>query len=108
MMVPETVFLFTVLTSTFVLCPACSAPCAGETVRVGGGCACQVRGNALTFLRVRVAVAPWRVHVSANFGVSVRVARGVGESVATSVADAAAVPESANAVSTAEEESDGV
>ena len=57
-MVPDAVFLLTALTWTVALSPAWRAPWAGEMVSVGGGCACQVKGEAPVFLMVIVAVAP--------------------------------------------------
>ena len=56
-MVPVAVFLFLALTWTVALCPASSVPCAGETVSVGGDCACQVKEELPRFLTVSVAIA---------------------------------------------------
>jgi hypothetical protein len=105
-MVPAAVFLFLALTWTAALCPASSVPCTGETVSVGGGCACQVREELPRFLTVSVAVAPESTQVSASFGVDPAgaVAPGGGEEAGDPVADAVAVRDLASAVSETEGE----
>src|SRR5262249_46556023 len=78
----------------------------GETVSVGGGCACQVKAEVPTFLMVNVAVVPWSAQVSVNFraGPVVAVVPGVEAGAGEPVADAVAVPDRACAVSDAEGE----
>src|SRR5262245_29062429 len=102
-MVPDGVFLFAALTWMVALCPACRAPCVGESVSIGGGCACQVKEEAPTFLSVTVPVTPRTEQASVNFGATgADVVEAAGETVAT----VEAVPESASTVRTAEEESE--
>src|SRR5262249_48886461 len=106
MIVPAAVFLFLALTWTAALCPTSSVPCVGETVSVGGGCACQLREELPIFLTVSVAVALWSVQVGASFSADPAgaVAPGVGEGAGEPVADAVGVPDPASAVSDAEGE----
>ena len=100
-MVPIAIFLFLALTWTAALCPAASVPCAGETMSVGGDCACQVKEELPRFLTVSVAVAPLSTQVSASFSVDPAgaVAPGGGEGVGDPVVDAVAVRDPASAVS---------
>jgi hypothetical protein len=106
-MVPDAFFLLTAFTWTVALCPACKTPWAGETVSVGGGCACQVREETPVFLRVSVAVAPWTLQAPVSFGAGPGVAADVGEETGEVVASAVAVPDSFRTVGVAEEDAVG-